>query len=177
MSCIGTVKDGSHIIAVYRNVTEEMDEALEFLKQGLQKSELVMLITDAISKDDVLDRMSEEWNVDAEKLEAEGNLIIKSTAAWYFPDGNANPEEISKKWNTLVSMASLNGKKGVRVFGDLTRFFSAGLSKDLVRYEASLPASFQIPLTAICAYSDKEMSQLDTDSVEKLVQHHSVMWA
>ena len=177
MSCIGTVKDGSHIIAVYRNVIEEMDEALEFLKQGLQKSELVMLITDAISKNDILDRMGEEWNVDAEKLEAEGNIIIKSTAGWYFPDGNANPEEINKKWNTLVSMASLNGKTGVRVFGDLTGFFSAGLSKDLVRYETSLPASFEIPMTAICAYSDKEMSQLDQDSVERLVQHHSVMWA
>lgn len=177
LSCIGTAKDGSHIIAVYKDVIQEMDEGFEFLKLGLQKSEVLMMITDAMSKDDVLERMSDEWNVDAEKLEAEGTIIVKTTTGWYFPDGKANAEHINKKWNALVSMASMNGKKGIRVFGDISGFFSAGLSKELVDYETSLPTTFQIPMTAICAYSTKEIEELEPETVERLVEHHGVMWA
>lgn len=177
MSCIGTAKQGSHIIAVYHNAKEELDEAFEFLKQGWQKSEFVMLITDMMSKDEILDRIGNDWNVDSRKLESDGDLVIKSTKEWYFPDGVARPEAIGRKWTAIASMVSMKGKNGLRVFGDMTGFFAAGLSKELVEYEASLPGTFQIPLTAICSYSVEEIAELEPESVEKVVEHHGVMWA
>lgn len=177
MSCVGTVKDGSHIMAIYIGLKEEVDEAFEFLKKGLQKSEVVMLITDAMSKDGILDRMSKEWGVDSRRLESTNDIIVKSTREWYFPDGMANPDLITRKWQALSSMAATMGRRGLRVFGDVSGFFTAGLSSALVGYEVSLPATFEIPLTAICAYSVSEISQLESESVERLVDHHSVVWA
>lgn len=177
MSCVGTVKDGSHIMAIYIDLKEELEEAFEFLKRGLQKSEVIMLITDAMSKEEILDRMSKEWGVESRRLESTNDIIVKSTREWYFPDGMANADLITKKWQALASMAAAKGKTGLRVFGDTSGFFTAGLSSELVDYEASLPATFEIPLTAICAYSVGEIDQLASESIERLVDNHGVVWA
>jgi len=66
-------------MVIYPNKETELEEAFEFLKFGLERNEVIMLITDGMSKDDIRKKISIEWNVDADALERNGYLIIKTT--------------------------------------------------------------------------------------------------
>ena len=47
-----TLEVGNHVIAVYHNKEEKFNEALAFLKDGLQRNELIMLLTTDFTKDE-----------------------------------------------------------------------------------------------------------------------------
>ena len=85
-----TLEVGNHVIAVYRNKEEKFNEALAFLRDGLQRNELIMLLTTDLTKDEICAKMRNEWKVDITKLESKGDIVIKTTEEWYFPDGIPN---------------------------------------------------------------------------------------
>src|SRR4051812_38728778 len=114
MSKIEQVRIGNHIIAIYTNAMSAFDEAIEFLKRGIDQGECIMLITEAFTRDEVLDRMSKEWNIDARKLEEASDIIVKTTKQWYFPDGPPDSRRILAMWNAVVGLAILRNKKGLR---------------------------------------------------------------
>ena len=62
------VETGNHIAAVYSDKDTEFEEAFEFLKSGLEKNEIIMFITDDISKDEIRKKINTEWNVYADAL-------------------------------------------------------------------------------------------------------------
>ena len=72
-----SVELGNHIIAVYQNKEEKLKEAFDFLKQGLDRDEIVMLITDEMPKDKIRQRMRNEWKIDVESLESRDMLLSK----------------------------------------------------------------------------------------------------
>ena len=78
---------GHHIIAIYDNIDDEINEAFEFLKEGLKRNEAVMILTEDIGKEKLLRRMKEnehELGGNTEELEKRGDVIIESTSGWYF---------------------------------------------------------------------------------------------
>ena len=85
-----TIEQGNHIIAVYPNKDEKFNEAFAFLKQGLQRNEVVVLTTTDLTKDEIRSRMINEWAVDVAELESRGDIMIKTTEELYFPDGIPN---------------------------------------------------------------------------------------
>jgi hypothetical protein len=175
LSAPAEVETGSHIMAVFSDPAAELKGALEFLKPGL-KRDVIMIITDFLTKDELLDKMSQQWHVDARKLEREGDIIVKSTAEWYFPDGNVDPQRLAEKWKTLVSLCLLSRNKGLRVYGSTSGFFNAGLASDLVRYESSLTPRFDIRIKALCGYMDNDMNTLSSEQVAALIAHHNHLW-
>lgn len=173
----GTVGIGSHIMAVFPDEETEVRGALEFLRHGVRNNELVMIITDILSKEMILDRMNSNWKVDASKLEVEGDIIIKSSREWYFPNGVLDPKHIGEKWNAVVSLSTLTGKNGLRVCGSATSVLHAGLASEWVEYESALSSRFDIPLTAMCSYAVKEINSLSLEDVDRLQEHHYQLWA
>jgi hypothetical protein len=49
-----TVQGGHHIIAIYPTIGDEINEAVEFLKQGLERNEAVMILPEDVEKDKLL---------------------------------------------------------------------------------------------------------------------------
>lgn len=172
-----TVRVGDHIIAVYADQKSKIDEALEFLEAGFRNGEAVMVVNDATTKELTLKRMSSEWDIDANAMEQKSDIIIKSTREWYSPDSTLDCKLVIAKWNSLASLSLLMGKKGLRVFADLSPLFACGLSKEVVDYESCFAPRFDIPLTAICAYLVADMRTLEPENVEKLEEHHLRLWA
>jgi hypothetical protein len=125
-----TVEHGNHIIAVYSNKDEKFNEAFAFLKEGLERNEVVVLTTTDLPKDQVRDRIRKEWEVDVKELESRGDIIIRTTEELYFPDGVPNIQRTMALWSTLVENCLSKGKRGMRVFGDMTAFFRRGLPKN-----------------------------------------------
>lgn len=171
------MKIGNHIIAIYPDVKSGLDEAFAFLKKGLDQGEVVMLITHALTKDETLDRMTEEWNVDARKPEEASDIIVKTTREWYFPKGPPATKRILAMWDAVVGLTVLRRKNGLRVFADTSLFFKSGFGRNLVDYECVLEPKFDLSLTAICAYTIEDISSLSAETIDRLQEHHSQTWA
>ena len=164
---------GSHILAIYPNNEIKFRDAFEFLKVGLERNEVIMLITEDMKKDAIRDRMKREFKVDCLDLEARGEILIKSTSEWYFPDSSPDIRRTTQLWNNLAENSTKHGKIGVRVFGDVSEFFKRGFIQDLIKYESSLEPRFRIPLTAICAYDSQHVGTLKAREIRNLIDNHS----
>ena len=69
---------GNHILAVYHDNESKFDEAFKFLKQGLDNDEIIMIVTDSLTKNEISKRMEKEWNVKIEKLTSRGVINMNT---------------------------------------------------------------------------------------------------
>jgi MEDS: MEthanogen/methylotroph, DcmR Sensory domain len=91
-----TIEQGNHIIAVYPNKDEKFNEAFAFLKDGLQRNEVVVFTTTDIPKDEIRARIRNEWKVNVVELESKGDIIIKTTEECIFLMGS---QIFSEQWH------------------------------------------------------------------------------
>ncbi len=81
------VEVGNHIIAIYNNKEEKYDEVFEFLKNAINRNEVAMIITEELTKEEVIETMEKEFEINnIEELVTNGDFIIKSTSEWYSPE-------------------------------------------------------------------------------------------
>jgi hypothetical protein len=171
-----TIEQGNHIIAVYPNNDEKFDEAFAFLKEGLRRNEVVVLTTSGMPKTEIRARMKNDWGVDVTELESRGDIIIRTTEELYFPDGVPNIQRTMALWSILVENCLSKGKRGIRVFGDMTAFFKNGFTKELFDYESSLEQRFDFPAIGICAYDSKDINNMTSEQIRRLQKHHNPVW-
>ena len=172
-----TIEKGNHIIAVYSNKEEKFNEAFAFLKDGLERNEVAVITTSDLSKEEVRSRMKKEWQLNIIDLESCGDIIIRTTEEVYFPDGMPNIQRTMALWSTLVENCLDKGKRGIRVFGDMTAFFKNGFTKELLEYESCLEQRFNFPAIGICAYDSKDISNnITLEQIRQLQQHHNPVW-
>jgi hypothetical protein len=172
-----TIEQGNHIIAIYPNKEEKFDEAFAFLKDGLERNEVVVMTTTDLPKDEIRARMENEWQLNVTELESRGDIIIRTTEEAYFPDGIPNIQRTIALWSTLVENCIRKGKRGMRVFGDMSVFFKSGFTKELLEYESSLEQRFNLPIIGICAYDSKDIdNNVTLEQIIQLQQHHSTVW-
>ena len=171
-----TLEVGNHVIAVYPNKEEKFNEAFAFLKDGLQRNEVIVLTTTDLTKDEIRARMRSEWKVDVTKLESKGDIVIRTTEEWYFPDGMPNIQRTMALWSTLVENSLNKGKRGIRVVGDMAAFFKNGFSKELFDYESCLEQRFNFPAIGICAYDSRDIDNMTLEQIRLLQQHHNPIW-
>lgn len=96
------VEVGNHIVAVYPDKKTKLDEAFEFLRPALERNEIAMIITDDMTKDEIRERMTKEWNVKVAELEEKGDIVIKSVTEWHLLDGSLNAQRTVALWNMLA---------------------------------------------------------------------------
>jgi hypothetical protein len=172
-----TIEKGNHIIAIYSSKEEKFDEALAFLKDGLQRNEVAVITTTDLSKDEIRARMENDWQLNVAELESRGDVIIRSTEEVYFPDGIPNIQRTIALWATLVENCLSKGKRGMRVFGDMSAFFKSGFTKELLEYESCLEQRFNLPIIGICAYDSKDIyNNFKLEHIRQLQQHHDTIW-
>ena len=128
-----TVEQGDHILGVFHK-DNILDNALNFLKEGFDNNEIVMLISDNATKEQVQKKIHRDWNIDMSSPKWE-NILIKSTKNWYFADGSFNEKSIMRSWKFWSQFVEELGFKGLRVFADLSPFF---LTPDLSAARANL---------------------------------------
>ncbi len=172
-----TIEQGNHIIAVYPSKEEKFNEAFTFLKCGLERNEVAVIITTDLPKDEIRVRMENEWQLNVAKLESSGDIIIRTTEEAYFPDGIPNIQRTIALWSTLVENCLSKGKRGMRVFGDMSAFFKSGFTKELLEYESCLEQRFNFPIIGICAYDSKDIdNNVTLEQIRQLQQYHGIVW-
>ncbi|MGN6821416.1 MAG: MEDS domain-containing protein, partial [Candidatus Nitrosocosmicus sp.] len=134
-----------------------------FLRNGFLRNEVSMLITEELTKKEILDKMNAKLiNKNIEEMVDNGDFIVKSTSEWYFVGGVPSIQRTKSLWAELLNRLSQRGKKGLRVVRDVSAFFKYGLQKQLLEYEPSLEQKFDFPLTAICTYNKQDLSKYFT---------------
>ncbi|MGC2573259.1 MAG: hypothetical protein WA364_17230 [Candidatus Nitrosopolaris sp.] len=75
----------------------------------------------------------------------------------------------------MVENSLSKGKRGIRVFGDMTAFFR--LTKELFEYELCLEPKFNFPAIGICAYDSKDIqNNMTSEQIRQLQQKHNPVW-
>jgi hypothetical protein len=172
-----TIEQGNHIIAVYPSKEEKFDEAFAFLKDGLERNEVVVITTTDLPKYEIRVRMENEWQLNVAELESRGDVIIRTIEEVYFPDGIPNIQRTVALWSTLVENCLSKGKRGMRVFGDMGAFFKSGFIKELLEYESCLEQRFNFPIIGICAYDSKDIdNNVTLEQIRQLQRQHSTVW-
>ena len=116
---------GNHILAIYNNREEKFNEIFEFLKMGFLRNEVAMLITEELTKEEIIWRMKANLrDKNIEKMVEEGDFIIKSTSEWYFPGGVPSIQRTKAFWAELLNRLAKRGKAGLRVVGDVSAFLN-----------------------------------------------------
>jgi DcmR-like sensory protein len=175
-----SVQVGHHLMAIYENIDDEINEAYEFLREGLSRNEAVMILTEDVGKHKLLKRIKENESVlggNIEELQKRWNVTIESTSGWYFPDGTTpNPDRIIATFTAMVDLAINNGKKAIRIFGDMSAFFKDGFAMDLLNYESKLGKNFELPLIGVCAFLAENINSLNPKQFEELQECHNAVW-
>ena len=174
-----TVQVGHHIIAIYHTFEDEINEAFEFLKEGLKRNEAVMILTEDLGKDMLIRKMkeNEEELGKFEDLEKKSDVTIEFTSNWYFPDNtNPNTDRIVAMFVAMVDLAISNGKKAIRIFGDMSSFFQYGFTMDLLKYESVLGKRFELPLIGVCAFLTEAINSFNPKQFEQLQECHHAVW-
>ena len=107
---------------------------------------------------------------DMEKLESEKSLIIVDSLKNY-TKSEQKESDLSFKEN-MVNHAKKIGKNGFSILGDMGAFYFNGRTQDLVEYELSLPAKYDIDLKRFCIYHKDDFNRLTREQRQKLAVHH-----
>ena len=191
---------GSHILAVYPNKDKMIEDAIHFLKIGLDNNQAVLLIIDDgndVSKEGIQERIQNKYNIDQDeiyKLQIRGDITIITSSEWYLSNNNNNnnnnnytssedndtqtklmidKERIRQSWIALVNNARSRKKTGARVFASTSLFFRLELAKEFLDYELMPPNKFDFPIVVMCAYQASDLSShMSRKEVGKLSLHH-----
>lgn len=165
-----------HVLASYNSMQEELMDAVDFIKKGIESDELNLFLirNDMDVKKTVLMLESKGLsNIDS-LLDNQSMILIKNKD-WYIPDGKVDVHRIMNQWQDLVNQSIKLKKKGLRAFCMMDCFFENGFSTELVDYECNLPSRFQIPVIPVCAYRQIDLDCLAEKDKKKLIECHSHM--
>ena len=164
---------GEHILIIYDTSTELVEQALEFLRSGLENNEDVMFITDALPVESIRSKIKEEWkNFKPADLELGGRLTLYTFREWYMPEGKLDSKQAISKLTDKVNQSVARGKRGLRTVGDMNSFFTMGMPIEAINYENMLVKKLDLPVIGICAYLRDKVHQLDEDTIDHLRSQH-----
>jgi DcmR-like sensory protein len=94
-----TITTGNHILGIYSNSEQELDECFTFLKAGFDNNEAIWIMEQDLTKDEIRKKIEKECDIqNIEELEAKGDIIITNSREWYYLDGKLYADRIKGKW-------------------------------------------------------------------------------
>ncbi len=173
MSAIARARSGEHFLIVFETPQELIDQSLQFLKIGLlEKDEDILMVTDALPKDRIREKIAREWNVNVRGLEASGRITIMTFREWHLLDDKFDIKRSKIMMAKMVQKALGSGRKGFRSVGDMDPFFSTGMIQQLLAWESSLEKQFELPIISLCGYTRDKVEQLDNSAIVVMQQCH-----
>jgi hypothetical protein len=73
---------------------------------------------------------------------------------WYFIGGRFTISKTMELWKKLYDESIAKGFKGLRATAEMDPFLRKGRRRQLLEYERSLHRVLELPISAICAYSE-----------------------
>jgi len=169
-----TVNVGDHIFAISDDATI-ITTALEFMKIGFEKNEVVMLISE-LDKEQIRSAISKEWDVDVNLLEANREIVLATPAEVFYSEGASTLNSKTIIWEELANTSVKIGKTGLRIFVDVSSMIDKGMQDQVLKFESTLDKKFNFPCTLVCSYSPENIKKMASYQVDILKNHHNVIW-
>ena len=130
------------------------------------------MMTDALPKDRIREKIATEWRVNVKSLEYSGRITIMTFREWHIIDDKFDIKRSKIMLAKMVQKALDNGRKGLRSVGDMNPFFSTGMIQQLLAWESSLENQFELPIISLCGYRQDKLEQLDNSAIAVTQQCH-----
>jgi hypothetical protein len=122
------------------------------LKQAEANNETALfLIRKGIDMEELISKIHQNGIGNVNNLLSDNSLMIPRNEDWYIPDRQVDRYRIIELWDKLVARSTSSGKKGLRAFCMMDCFVENAFVEQVVDYEHTLPAKFDIPFVPICA--------------------------
>jgi two-component system, OmpR family, response regulator ChvI len=180
MSALRRAHTGDHIVVSFETNQELIEQSMQFLRVGLlEKDEDILLMTDALPKDRIREKITKEWNVieDVGSLEHKGKISLMSFQEFHQSDGKFDAKRGKARMANTAQKAVDHGRKGLRFVNDANTFFNSGMTQQLIDWELSLEKQFDLPITLVCAYTEENIIQLNNSPMmmAEIWKHHNRM--
>jgi hypothetical protein len=167
---INRAEYGAHYMIIYPSIDTSRELYSNCAhKQIKDNNEIVLLNPFYETPESVRQVLSERYDHgmdDISKFEKEGSLIIADALEEYL--GNQPLTYVKKSLENYAKM----GKNGVSVLADLGAYPHKSMYNDLVDYELSLPAKYNVQMKGFCLYHQKDFDKLSDEQQQKLIGHH-----
>jgi len=115
ISAVARARKGEHFLIAFETPQELIEQSLQFLKTGLvENGEDILLVTDELPKDRILEKIAKEWNVDASTLEAKGRITLMTFREWHLIDDKFDIKRSKTMMTKMVRKSIEGGRKGLR---------------------------------------------------------------
>ncbi|MCP8307325.1 MAG: MEDS domain-containing protein [archaeon] len=170
---VNLIKPRDHIILFYTGIEDKHKVLFTFIKVGLDRGEAAVYVASEENPRQIRKAMN-KFGMDVKYHEESGALKILDYKDVYIINGRSNASRTYALWEKLYNEVMERGFKGLRIVGEMSCFFEAGLYKELLDYERSLHRRFEIPMIAICAYNTEIIDRMGvTELLLNLIEAHS----
>ncbi|MBW1933126.1 MAG: MEDS domain-containing protein [Deltaproteobacteria bacterium] len=153
MEAVGGMVPGDHVFFLYDGEEEHRALITPYLRQGLERKEKVVYITDAHSAETILGYLRGD-GVDVEPYLDSGQLAVLPAEAVYLPGGTFDPDRVIELLRTQTKLALAEGYSALRATGEMSSALR-GIpgSERLLEYEAKVNRFFPgSRLLGLCQY-------------------------
>ncbi len=158
-----------HLALLYESRDEQLQTAISFVRQGLERGERCLYITDENSTAAIKAAM-ETAGIDVEAAIESGALTIDTATNSYLENGTFDPDEMLSVLSTAIDEAS-DAYNGFRITGEMTWVLGDQTElEDLIEYETKLNQFFpQANAIALCQYSREQFSP---EIIQDIIETH-----
>src|SRR5215831_10648655 len=163
-------ENGAHYIIIYPDLETIRQLYASYINKQIQENNEIVLLNPFYETTESTRQILSQRNpdLDVSKHEKEKSLIIIDSLEEYF----GKPSDGMPFKRRLENHAKKIGKNGLSILGDIGAYPYKSKSEDLVGYESSLPAKFDLPMKGFCLYHQKDFDTFSREQKQKLIEHH-----
>ena len=163
-------ENGAHYIIIYPDLETIRQLYASYINKQIQENNEIVLVNPFYETTESTRQVLSQRNpdLDVSKHEKEKSLIIIDSLEEYF----GKPSDGMPFKRSLANHAKKIGKNGLSILGDIGAYPYKSKSEDLVDYESSLPAKFDLPMKGFCLYHQKDFDIFSREQKQKLIEHH-----
>jgi hypothetical protein len=175
-SGLKSINVGDHVLGIFKD-EDKIDSGFDYLKDGFERKEAIMMMTDELSKEEIRNRLSQSWKINnLDELEANRSIILKTPQEMLFPQGNFQVKLNVAIWKEWTDTVREYGKSSLRIFADSSCVMKHGFVNEVHKLENALDEKFDYPCTILCAYTPDDIKKIGKEGLRKLKEHHSIVW-
>lgn len=153
---------GQHACLLYADDAEHAGAVVSFIRQGLDREEKVVYVTDAGTPRDIRDALVRD-GVDAARYETQGQLSFVGADRAMMVGGHFDPATAIARWRDLTLRAKADGFRSLRATGEMTWACTGGGTRfGLWQYESAINALFaDIGAIGLCQFDRRRFAEPD----------------
>ena len=173
---IQELKLHDHTCLAFNNQIEFFHCAIPFINQGLKNNEKCYIVTDDITREEVLKHFKYLYRDGInpfDEISKEGRISIKHFKEVYLIDNRFDVERTIENYINLTNKALSKGFTAVRVFAELSSSLKEFVNlEEFLSYEEKVDKYFdENKFLAVCAYNKK---QLPENFVSSILKSHTI---